>query len=513
MLHKGDRIELEIERLAFGGQGIAHSDGMVVFVRGAVPGDRVLVTVTRRKPRFADARLIEVLSPSPLRREAVCRHVDDCGGCEWQSLEYQAQLRFKQDQVVESLEHIGGLRQGPDGFSVEPILGMEQPWGYRNKMEYSFGEDHDGRLVLGLHRRGSWREIVELDGCRLAPPAIEAAREAVAEACRELGLRSYRHARPAADEARDEAPATRDVEAPDPADDKAPAPTNLEAAEAAPAGGQGDERRLLRHLVARHAVASDDLLLNLVVSRRFSEEAELARRVVAQTGATSFGVTVNSTPADTAAGDGPFMLAGPPWFNETLAGVPLRVPATAFLQTNSRMCSRLYETALRLAEPDPRREAYDLYCGIGSLSLTLATHAAHVTGIELQDESIEAAAENARLTGTANTTFVAGDVRRVLKELLPLTPERTPAVVLADPPRAGMSRKAVERMAALGADRIVYVSCNPSTLAGNAVWLAELGYRLTRVAPVDMFPQTHHIEAVARFERDPHLGQGETPTA
>ena len=168
MLRKGDRVEVEVERLAFGGQGIARSDGMVVFVRGAVPGDRVAAVVTRRRPRFADARLLELLAPSPLRRDAACAHDDECGGCEWQALEYAAQLRFKQDQVVESLEHIAGLHAGPDGFAVEPILGMDEPWGYRNKMEFSFGEDEQGRLLLGLHRRGSWREIVELDGCRLA---------------------------------------------------------------------------------------------------------------------------------------------------------------------------------------------------------------------------------------------------------------------------------------------------------------------------------------------------------
>jgi 23S rRNA (uracil1939-C5)-methyltransferase len=453
----GDILDLRIDTLAYGGQGIGRLDDFVVFVRGAVPGDHVQAQVTRRKQRHAEARLLAVTRPSPSRVPAPCGHADDCGGCEWQTLAYAAQLEFKQRQVVESLEHIGGLNE----YELEPIAGMDDPWRYRNKMEFSFA-DNDGRLVLGLHRRGSWRDIVETTDCRLASARMNGARQAVADACRALGLRAYDRT----------------------------------------AGRHEDPTGLLRHLVVRES-RSGDLTLNLFVAARFAEEAELAERVAGGCGATALAVTVNTSRADAAVGDGPHLLFGPGYLTEQLAGVDLAVPLTAFLQTNTTMCEVLYATALRFAAADPGRDAYDLYCGIGSLSLPLARVARHVDAVEIQEEAIVAARENARRNAIANVGFRAGDVRRLLKETLVATDAPpSPSVVLVDPPRAGMARKALQRAAALGADRFVYVSCNPTTLAGNGAELNELGYRLTRVAPVDMFPQTHHVETVALFVRE-----------
>ena len=455
----GDIVELDITTLAYGGQGVARADEFVVFVRGAVPGDRVRAKVTRRKKSHAEARIIEILTPSPRRVPPVCPHTEDCGGCEWQTLSYEAQLEFKQQQVVESLERLGHLRD----FTVDPIRSMDEPWRYRNKMEFSFGEADDGALLLGLHRRGSWREIVETTDCRLASERVNAARQAVADAGRALGLRPY---------------------------------------------GRDHHHGLLRHLVVREGRSSGDLFLNLYVSGRFPEEMALAESVAEACGCTSFGVTVNDTPADAAVGDGPHMLLGPPYLRERLAGVDLRVPATAFLQTNSGMCEALYATALDFAAADPARPAADLYCGIGSLSLPLALQARQVQAVEIQAEAIAAARENARLNGIVNVGFHARDVRPLLKfpphptlDAARTDPGERPVVVLVDPPRAGMARKALQRSAALGADRFVYVSCNPTTLAGNGAELTELGYRLERVAPIDMFPQTHHIETVALFVR------------
>ncbi len=357
----GDIVELDIATLAYGGQGVARLDEFVVFVRGAVPGDRVRVKVTRRKKSHAEARVIEILTPSPRRIAPVCEHTDDCGGCEWQTLAYEAQLEFKQQQVVESLQRLGHL----DGFELEPIRGMDDPWRYRNKMEFSFGEADDGELQLGLHRRGSWREVVETTDCRLASVRINRARQAVADAARAIGLRPY---------------------------------------------GRDHHHGLLRHLVVREGLSSGDLLLNLFVSARFPEEAELVARVAADCACTSFGITVNDTPADAAVGDGPHMLLGPPHIHERLAGVDLQVPATAFLQTNSAMCETLYAKALAFAAPDPTRPAVDLYCGIGSLSLPLARGAQQVQAVEIQEEAVAAARENAALNGVANVDFHARDV-------------------------------------------------------------------------------------------------------
>jgi 23S rRNA (uracil1939-C5)-methyltransferase len=455
----GDTLDLDVTTLAYGGQGVARLDEFVIFVRGAVPGDRVTARVTRRRKSHAEARTLEILSPSPRRVGPRCRHAALCGGCEWQTLAYDAQLEFKQQQVVDSLQRLAHLTE----YELEPIRGMEDPWRYRNKMEFSFGQAEDGGPVLGLHKRGSWREIVDVVDCELASERMNRARLAVAASCRDIGL----------------APYSRD--------------------------GDGG---LLRHLVVREGRSSGDLLLNLFVAARFPEEAELAARVTAESGCTSFAITVNASRSDAAVGDGPHMLMGPPFLRERLAGIDLRVPAAAFLQTNSLMCGVLYETALSFAAPEVDSPAVDLYCGIGSLSLPLAKAAREVHAIEIQEEAIEAARENAELAGLTGTCFYAADVRPLLRfpphpvldAARPDDGDR-PAVVITDPPRAGMARKALQRAAALGAARFVYVSCNPTTLAGNAAELAELGYRLTRVAPVDMFPHTHHIETVALFER------------
>jgi 23S rRNA (uracil1939-C5)-methyltransferase len=455
----GDNVELDVDTLAYGGQGVARLDDFVVFVRGAVPGDHVLARVTRRKHTHAEAKTLEILSPSSRRVSPRCLHSSECGGCEWQTLDYTAQLEFKQQQVVDSLQRIAHLTE----YQLKPIRDMDDPWRYRNKMEFSFGEDDEGRLLLGLHKRGSWKDIVDIVDCLLASERMNRARLAVAAACRNLGLRSF----------------SRD--------------------------GHGG---LLRHLVVREGRASGDLLLNLFVAARFPEETELAQRVVEASGCTSFAVTVNESRSDAAVGDGPHMLAGPPYLRERLSGVDLRVPATAFLQTNSAMCDVLYATALRFAAPEADRPSVDLYCGIGSLSLPLARASREVQAVEIVEAAIEAARVNAELNGVHNAAFYAADVRPLLRfpphpvlDAARADEAARPAVVVTDPPRAGMARKALARAAALGADRFVYVSCNPTTLASNAAELAELGYRLITVAPVDMFPHTHHIETVALFER------------
>ena len=503
----GDILEVGIDRLAYGGQGIARIDDFVLFVRGALPGDRVRARVTRRKRNYAEARVVDLLEPSPLRVESGCTSAAECGGCEWQVLSYVAQLRFKQEQVVESLAHIGGQHEGePDGYVLEPIRGMKEPWRYRNKMEFSCAEE-DGRLLIGLHKRGSWREIVETDECRLASPQIEAARAAVADACRGLGLRAYDR------ENRSRPPVVVEGE-PSQTLGRGDLARSRESEGDAPHDSRGEQaeqtdRGLLRHLVVRHGTASGDVVAHLFVAHGFPEVAELAARVQASGTVTSFALTVNDSPADAAVGGPARMLFGPPFFRETLAGVPLHVPLTAFLQTNSAMCGELYQTAVRCAGLRPEDHVWDLYCGLGSLSLLLARGAATVDAVEVQPEAITAAKGNARLNKIANVHFHVGDVRKVLKG--PPPPGHADVVVV-DPPRAGLSRKALARAAALGARRFVYVSCNPTTLAGNAAELDGLGYRLTRVAPVDMFPHTHHIETVALFERRPEADAPPAPT-
>ena len=312
------------------------------------PGDRVRARVTRRKKGYARRGRWR---SSPRRRTASrpsASTARTAAAVSGRHSPYAAQLEFKQRQVVESLEHIGHL----DGLRARTHpRRWTHPWRYRNKMEFSFGEDDDGGFVLGLHKRGSWREIVDLVDCHARLRAHEPGAAAVADACRDLGLRPF---------------------------------------------GRADHEGLLRHLVVREGPSSGDLLLNLFVAARFPEEAVAgasgSRPPPAAPRSPSPSTTRRPTPPS---GDGPHMLLGPPYLRERLAGVDLRVPATAFLQTNSAMCEELYETALRFAAPDPTRPAVDLYCGIGSLSLPLARLASHVEAVEIQPEAIAAARENA----------------------------------------------------------------------------------------------------------------------
>jgi hypothetical protein len=319
---------------------------------------------------------VELLRPSSERVPRLCPHDEDCGGCEWQALPYERQLEVKQSQVVEALGRIGGL----EGYVLEPILGMDDPWRYRNKMEFSFGV-HEGALVLGLHRKGSWREIVEIDDCLLASERANAARAPVAEVARELGLEAYDRV-----------------------------------------GGHG----LLRHLVVREGRASGDLLLNLYVHHRFPEERVLAEAVRERCAPTSFGVTVNDAPADAAIGDGPHMVFGPPFLRERLAGVDLRVPATAFLQTNSAMTDRLYETAAGYAAPADGQAAVDLYCGIGSFTLRLAQRGGA--------RHRRRAAAGGRPGGARERGTERGGARRLLRGRR-APPAQGPATVGLDPDR------------------------------------------------------------------------------
>ena len=342
-------------------------DEFVVFVRGAVPGDRVRARVTKRKQSHAEARTLEILSPSPRRVAPRCRHSQECGGCEWQTLSYEAQLEFKQQQVVDSLQRLAHL----EDYELEPIRGMDDPWRYRNKMEFSFGADEDGRLVLGPAQA----RLLEGDRRHRRLRAGLGAHEP-RPAGRRRGLP---RPRPAAVLARGR---------------RRPA--------APPRRARGTRRAATCCSTCSSPPASP---------RRPSSP----RASPPQSGCTSFALTVNESRADAAVGDGPHMLLGPPYLRERLAGVDLRVPATAFLQTNSAMCEVLYDTALRFAAPEPARPSVDLYCGIGSLSLPLARGSREVHAIEIQEEAIDAARVNAELNGVGNAVFYAADVRPLLR--------------------------------------------------------------------------------------------------
>ena len=429
---QGAELELEIDSLAHGGRGIARADGYVVFVSGALPGDRVRARMVRSKRDYGEAKALELLRPGSDRVADTCVHEGEpCPGAPWQGMAYDRQLAEKADQVADALRRLGRL----EGFELEPIVPALEQWRYRNKLECSFGGSAD-RLALGFHRRGSWAEVVDVEDCLLASEANNAARNRVRGWAREERLAPY--------------------------DRRA-------------------QEGVLRNLVVREGRRTGQLQTRLVTS-----VAELPRPPV------DLHTVIDGPGGGT---DGPTGALGAEHLEEELCGLRFRVSHGAFLQTNTEMAERLYGIAAEAAELSGRERVFDLYCGIGTIALALAGRAGEVWGLETVAEAVTDAGHNAAANGIENARFVAADARVGVRPLI----ERAgrPDVVVVDPPRAGLSAKVVRRLLECEARRIVYVSCNPTTLAPNAAQMVAAGYSLRRVTPVDMFPQTPHVECVA----------------
>lgn len=490
---RGEELELTIDTLAHGGEGVARlgdtpsgaQGGYVVFVSGAVPGDRVRAVVVKRKRSYAHARMVEVLSPGPERIEPTASHP----GVAWQVLPYERQLQIKQEQVDDALRRIGKL----DGFELEEIVPALSQWRYRNKLEYSWGAGHSsgsssspagqentgsaGRevLVCGFHAAGGWKRVDPIEDCLLASERGNRAREVALTWARAQGLQAWDRRR-----------------------------ESIDAAEAP----------LLRNLVVREGRRSGKLQIRLVTTDGELDAPSLAAALVAELGsgardepdaATGEGGisgvlwTRSSSPAETTMGGETELVWGEAELPERLGELDLRISCEAFFQTNTEMAEVLYGFVAEYAALEGWERVYDLYCGIGTIALTLAARAGELWGIELVEPAVADAIAAAKRNDITNAHFFAGDARLALPELV----ERAgkPDVVVVDPPRAGLSQKVVRRMIETSPKRIVYVSCNPTTLAPNAAQLVEAGWRLVKVRPVDMFPQTPHIECVALLER------------
>ncbi len=440
----GDELELTIDSLAFGGAGVARINGYVVFVTGALPGDRVRARVTKRKRAYAEARAIELLRPSPERVPPQADHP----GAPWQALPYERQLEVKQEQVEDALRRLGRL----DSFALQPIVPASATWRYRNKVEYSFGADDHGRLICGFHAPGRWEDVVEVSDCLLVSEASDALRQRVVDWCREQGLAPYDRRT-----------------------------------------GEG----LLRNLVVREGRRTGQLQARLVTTSGH----ELDRESLAEAAAPldSLLWTRLDSVAEVTRGGHTELVSGVEYIEEQIGELRIRISPEAFFQTNTEMAEVLYSSAVELAELGGLEQVYDLYSGIGTIGLLMAPRVAEVWGLEIVEEAVADAIANARLNEVTNTHFFAGDVRLALREL----GERAgrPDVLVVDPPRAGLSQKVVRRILEAAPRRVVYVSCNPTTLAPNAAQMVAAGYRLRTVRPVDMFPQTPHIECVAVLER------------
>jgi 23S rRNA (uracil1939-C5)-methyltransferase len=448
-------LTVPIADLELGGKAVARHDGRVVFVDRGLPGDEVVARVTRAKRTFAEARLERIERGSADREPAPCPHVERCGGCRFQELRYERQLEIKERLVRETLARIGGIEAPP----VTAIVGAPERFHYRNKMEFSFQPDEAGAPVLGLHERGAFDRIFALETCLLPSPLTVEIVRLTQRFAREHRWRAYH-----------------------------------------PRRHQG----VVRFLAVRHLPNTDECAVHLVAASEKIEGLDAWAREVAAASPAVRTVTlmINDSRANIAAGE-ERVLFGPGVIVERLSGLEFEVSGSAFLQTNSRQAEALYARALAAAALTGAECVLDLYCGAGTLTLLLARAASEAVGVESVPESIERARTNAQRNRVANARFELGESRAVLREWArgerPRAPK--PDVVVVDPPRAGLHARVVARVAELLPRRIVYVSCNPATLARDLKDFAARGYGLAEVAPFDLFPHTPHIECVALLTR------------
>jgi 23S rRNA (uracil1939-C5)-methyltransferase len=459
-VRKGDQIELDITHTGFGGKGIAKVDGFTIFVNQAVPGDRVLAAIVKKKKSHAEARVREVLSPSPFRVVAPCPYSGYCGGCTWQFLRYDKQLEYKRLHVIEALHHIGGI----EDVNVLPTLPSDAIFAYRNKMEFSCSDRRwvlpeqldddtvDRDFALGLHVPGTFDKVLDIDACLLQPDRGNEILRFVKAYMKTSGLPAY---------------------------------------------GLRSHEGFWRFLVVRHSLATDQWLVNIVTSAEnrgsFDASGPELMRSFPDIGAVVNNVTARKS--GVAVGEVEIPLAGRDHLEEHLGPYRFAVSANSFFQTNTSRRGEVIRYGQGFCGPDRRERVLDLYSGTGTIPIWLADAAASVTGIEIVESAVADARRNCEQNQISNCDFILGDMRTVLPEI-----REKPDILIIDPPRAGMHPDVVKQVLELGAPRIVYVSCHPATLARDAGLMKD-AYAVTRVQPVDMFPHTYHIESVACLER------------
>jgi 23S rRNA (uracil1939-C5)-methyltransferase len=465
---KGAEIELTIEKLAFGGQALGRYEGLVVFVDHGLPGQRLRVRLRKKKATFAEAEVVEVLAPSPQYVPPRCRHFGLCGGCRWQDLAYEAQLDWKRQQVLECLAQLGGVR--PE--DVAPTTPSPEIWYYRNKMEFTFaprpwlpaaalaaGVDPEAMgAALGLHVPGSFHRVFDVAECYLQSPQTGPILALIRQVARESGLPAY------------------------------------------------DTRRqtgFWRFVVLREGKRTGEQLLWLITTGQGDNRAvdRLAAALRQEFPAlTTMVHAVSDKKAQVAQADRGRVLWGPGYLEEELGGRRFRISPGSFFQTNTAAAEGLYHAVGRLAGLTGRETVWDLYCGAGSIALSLAHQARRVVGFELVAAAIQDAYVNANLNGVDNCQFIAGDLKDCLRQVSRSPHYARPDVIITDPPRAGMHPQVIQAILELAPARLIAVSCNPATLARDLA-LLQPQYEVANVAPVDLFPHTPHIECVVGLER------------
>ena len=445
-------VELLITDLAYDGKSVAHLDGKVVFLKGGLPGERVLAEITRKKARYNEGKVLEIIEKCDKRIEAVCPHDPECGGCTWQDLNYQDQLFFKKKQVIACLERIGGLEQ----VEIKEVIGSVELFQYRNKMEFSFNADPDGSFTLGMHRRGRFDEVFDLQTCYLQIPTANEIVAWIRQYVKDQGISAY------------------DVM---------------------------NHTGYARFLVIRVGKRTGQIMVNIVTN--YGDFPNRREFVLAMREAFPEVTTIihnqNGQKSNIAMGEIENVLYGPGYIEERLFDYRFRIRANSFFQTNPIQTESLYHAAFDVLNPKANDRLLDLYCGTGSIGILAARHVREVVGVEEVSDAVAIARENAALNKVENISFYEGDVKDYLRQRR--KSEGDFNVVVLDPPRAGLHPKALKRVLELKPEKILYISCNPATFARDAADIVKQGFHLPGVQPVDMFPHTMHIELVGLFSK------------
>ena len=458
-MKKHDQLEIEIEKLAFGGQGLARVDNQVIFVEEGLPGDRALIRINKVRRNYIDARIIEILKPSLLRISPACFHFGNCGGCKWQNLEYQKQSYFKREQVLESLEHIGKIN--PE--IIHPTIPSPLVFGYRNKMEFSFTDnrwltpeelrnpDIKKDFALGLHVPGSFDRIMHIEKCWLQDEVMNK-------------ILSFSQ--------------------------------NLFKDSQLPVFNLKTHQGLLRFLVIRKSFSGKNYMVNVVTLTPAQELlAYYAKKLVEKfPQIVSVVNTINPRVAQIAFGEEEYLIFGQSTIIEKIGDFEFEISANSFFQTNPLQAENLYR-AVEEYTGTGNKLIWDLYAGTGTIALFLAKKAEKVIGYEIIESAVQDAIKNAARNGIGNCEFISGEIRKNI-----IATPNSPDVIVCDPPRSGMHQDVVQAILNKKAGKVIYVSCNPTTLARD-IQLMKNSYQLKEVQPVDMFPHTYHIESVALLER------------
>ena len=448
---KNDIVTLKIEDCGIDGEGIGKADGFTVFVKDAVIGDTVRAKIMKAKKNYGYGRLEEIITPSPDRVEPKCQFARQCGGCQLQALSYEKQLEFKTSKVRGHLERIGGFTDIP----MEKILGMDQPFHYRNKAQFPVGKSKDGRIITGFYA-GRTHSIIENRDCALGVTRNKEVLDRVIAHMEKFHIQPY---------------------------------------------DENTGKGLVRHVLIRYGFFTDEMMVCLIINgEKLPGEEALVKSLRQIPETVSVMVNVNKKRNNVILGEKVRLLWGQPYITDKIGEISYQISPLSFFQVNPYQTGRLYGKALEYAQLSGNETVWDLYCGIGTISLFLAQKAKMVRGVEIIPAAIENAKENARLNGFDNTEFFVGKAEEVLPEQFARTGERADVIVV-DPPRKGCDETLLSTIIEMQPDRVVYVSCDSATLARDLKYLCERGYELKKVCPVDMFPNTVSVETVCLLSK------------